>query len=140
MVNPGKFQGIIIDKKKCHPHKILKIRDKIIKASSSVKLLGVHSKSSRCSDKKETFSCFWRKEDPDSYFYSNFNYCPMVWMFSSAKSLNKNEPLQKKALCFLHDSYHLWYISLSLNLLEKVQWMLLDSKVFALKFLKRWTI
>ena len=58
MVNPSKFQGIIIDKKKkCHPHKILKIRDKIIKASSSVKLLGVHSKSSQCSDKKKTFSC-----------------------------------------------------------------------------------
>ena len=22
----------------------------------------------------------------DSYFYSNFNYCPIVWMLSSAKS------------------------------------------------------
>ena len=43
MVNPGKFQAIIIDKKKkCHTKKTLKIGDKIIKASSSVKLLGVH--------------------------------------------------------------------------------------------------
>ena len=25
----------------------------------------------------------------NSYFYSNFNYCPLVWIFSSAKSLNK---------------------------------------------------
>ena len=24
----------------------------------------------------------------NSYFYSNFNYCPLVWMFFSAKSLN----------------------------------------------------
>ena len=42
MVNPGKFQAIIIDKrKKCHTNETLKIGDKIIKASSSVKLLGV---------------------------------------------------------------------------------------------------
>ena len=25
----------------------------------------------------------------NSYFYSNFNCCPLVWMFSSPKSLNK---------------------------------------------------
>ena len=42
MVNPGKFQAIIIDKKKkCHTNETLKIGDKIIKASSSVKLFGV---------------------------------------------------------------------------------------------------
>ena len=42
MVNPGKFQAIIIDKKKkCHTNETFKIGDKIIKASSSVKLLGV---------------------------------------------------------------------------------------------------
>ena len=42
MVNPGKFQAIIIDKKKkCHTNETLKIGDKIIKALSSVKLLGV---------------------------------------------------------------------------------------------------
>ena len=42
MVNPGKFQAIIIDKKKkCHTNETLKIGDKIIKASSSVKLLDV---------------------------------------------------------------------------------------------------
>ena len=37
MVNPGKFQAIIIDKnKKCHTNETLKIGDKIIKVSSSV--------------------------------------------------------------------------------------------------------
>ena len=41
----------------------------------------------------------------NSYFYSNFNYCTLVWMFSSAKSLNKVESLQKRALCFLYDNY-----------------------------------
>ena len=42
MVNPGKFQAIIIDKKKkCHTNETLKIRDKIITASLCVKLLDV---------------------------------------------------------------------------------------------------
>ena len=43
MVNPGKFQAIIIDKKKkCHTNETLEIGNKIIKASSSsVNRLGV---------------------------------------------------------------------------------------------------
>ena len=42
MVNPDKFQAIIIDKKKkCHANETLKIGDKIIKVSSSIKLLSV---------------------------------------------------------------------------------------------------
>ena len=42
IVNPGKFQAIIIEeKKKCHTNETLKIGDKIINASSPVKLLGV---------------------------------------------------------------------------------------------------
>ena len=37
MINPGKLEAIIIDKKKkCHINETLKIGDKIIKASSSV--------------------------------------------------------------------------------------------------------
>ena len=35
-----------------------------------------------------------------SYFYSNFNYYSLVWVFSSAKSLNKVESLQKRAYFF----------------------------------------
>ena len=41
----------------------------------------------------------------NSYFYSNFNYCPLVWMFSSAKSLNNVESLQKGALYFLCEDF-----------------------------------
>ena len=41
----------------------------------------------------------------NSYFYSSFNYCPLFWMFSSAKSLNKVESLQKTALRFLYEDY-----------------------------------
>ena len=40
---------------------------------------------------------------------SNFNYCPLVWMFSNATSLKKIENLQKRALSFLYDNYQLTY-------------------------------
>ena len=46
-----------------------------------------------------------KKTSINSYFYSSFNYCPLVWMFSSAKSLNKVESLQKRALRFLYEDY-----------------------------------
>ena len=41
----------------------------------------------------------------NSYFYSSFNYCPLVWMFPSAKSLNKVESLLKRILRFLYEDY-----------------------------------
>ena len=43
IVNPGKFQGIVIDKKKQnHPAEYISIDQKYIETSSSLKLLGVH--------------------------------------------------------------------------------------------------
>ena len=43
--------------------------------------------------------------------------CPLVWIFSSAKSLNKIENLQKRALRFLYDDYMtIWLYN---ELLEK---------------------
>ena len=39
----------------------------------------------------------------NSYFMANFNYCPLVWIFSSASSLKKIENLKKKALRFLYN-------------------------------------
>ena len=45
----------------------------------------------------------------NSYLTSNFNHCVLVWMFSSAKSLNRIENLQKRALIFLFDGYESTY-------------------------------
>ena len=138
MVNPGKFQVIIIDKKKkCHTNETLKIGDKIKKASYSVKLLGVKIDdklnfnlhiSNICRSAANQFNALIRlkrflafeekKTLINSYFYSNFNYCPLAWMFSSTKSLNKVESLQKRALRFLYDNYDSSYESL-LNLAGK---------------------
>ena len=35
-----------------------------------------------------------------TFIMSNFNYCPIVWMFSSKKSFTANENIQKRALPF----------------------------------------
>ena len=46
---------------------------------------------------------------------SNFNYCSLVWNFSSARSLNNIEDLLKRALRFLFNDYDSAYE----DLLEK---------------------
>ena len=113
-------QGIIINKKKQnHTVEYISIDQKNIKTSSLVKLLGVNTDDQLNFNVHITKICrsaanqlhalirLWmslnfeeEKTLINSYFYSSFNYCPLVWMFSSAKSLNKVESLQKRALCF----------------------------------------
>ena len=45
------------------------------------------------------FLCFEGKRILiNSYFMSNFNYCPLVWMFSNTTSLKKIENLKKKSI------------------------------------------
>ena len=51
----------------------------------------------------------------NSYFMANFNYCPLVWMFSSASSLKKIGNLQKRALRFLYNDYEISYEKLLLK-------------------------
>ena len=46
---------------------------------------------------------------------ANFNYCPLVWMFSSATSLKKIENLQKRALNFLYNDCEISYEELLLK-------------------------
>ena len=45
----------------------------------------------------------------NSYFMSNYKYCPLLWMFSPVKSLNRIENLQKRALRFLLNDYESTY-------------------------------
>ena len=129
IVNPGKFQSIIFDKKKQnHTAEYISIDQKNIKTSSSVKLLGVHiddelnfnlhiTKVCRSAANQlhalirlQMFLNFEEKKTLiNSYFYSNFNYCPLVWIFASAKPFNEVESLQKRALRFLYEDYVWWY-------------------------------
>ena len=108
------YQGIIIDKKKqSHTAEYISNNQKNIKTSSSVKLLGVHVNDKLNFNLHVTNICRSAANQfhalINSYFYSNFKYCPLVWMFSSAKLLNKLETLQKRALRFLYEDYVLSY-------------------------------
>ena len=41
----------------------------------------------------------------NNFIISNFNYCPVVWMFTSKSSLNKLENIQKRALRFVCNDF-----------------------------------
>ena len=46
-----------------------------------------------------------RKILMNCFINANFNYCPIVWHFSSRESINKIENIQKRALRFLLNDY-----------------------------------
>ena len=126
IVNPEKFQAITLDKKKNnHTQEIIKVDKSAVKVKSSVKLLGVQIDAELNFNLHIADICRYRanqlnalislrkylgfeqkKALINSYFYSNFNYCPLVWMFSHARSLKKVEALQRRALHFLYDDYN----------------------------------
>ena len=117
--------AIIIDKHKGnHTNQIVNIDQKEIKAVSKVKLLGIetddklnfnHHINNICKSASNQLSPLIRlkhllgfeerKVLVNTFVMSNFNYCFLVWNFSSAQSLNKIENLQKRALCFLLNDY-----------------------------------
>ena len=120
VVSPDKFQAIILDKRKRdHADESITVDNQQIEVASSVKLLGLQLDdklsfnlhiSNICKSaaielnaliKLKKFMNFEQKKIlSNSSFMANFNYCPLVWMLSSASSLKKIENLQKRALRF----------------------------------------
>ena len=125
IVNPDKFKSIIIQKiNQTSKHKQFLIGNDVVDVASSVKLLGIYIDdqlnfnlyiSNTCKSASKQLNAFVRlkcflgseerKVSINSLILSNFNYCPLVWSISSARSLNKVENLQKRALRFLHNDY-----------------------------------
>ena len=104
---------------------IIKVENKFVQVKSTVKLLDVKTDAElnfnlhisnicRCAANQlnalirlRKFLGFEQKKVLiNSYFYSNFNYYPLVWMFSYPKSLKKVETLQKRELRFHYDDYN----------------------------------
>ena len=117
IVNPDKFQLILIDKKKGdQTNENIVIDNKQIKSVPSVELLGIQLDnklnftsdiSNRCKSLirlsfVEFFFFFFFLRN--TYFMAKFNYCPLVWMFPNAVTLKKITNLQKRAMRFLHKS------------------------------------
>ena len=129
IINSDKFQAIILDKKKSNITNIpLTVDNQTIKSVPSVALLGIHLDdklnfnlhiSNICRSAANQLNALIRLKNYlsfnakrvliNSYIISNFNYCPLVWMFSTAKSLNKIESLQKRTLRFLYNDYSISY-------------------------------
>ena len=102
----------------------LNINDLTINSENSVKLLGIQIYNKLSFEKHISTLCnkasnqlnaigriqkfmgFKEKEVLlNSFVYSNFNYCPLVWHFCSSKSLYKIEKIQERALRLLHNDF-----------------------------------
>ena len=132
IVNPGKFQAIIINKRTntilmilwklwikyksftfCESVRCPNRTTNLILTSNNFQHWQICRKSAQCSDKAKRFLAFEEKKTLiKSHLYSNFNYFPLVWIFFSAKSLSKVESLQKSVLGFLYDNYYSSYESI----------------------------
>ena len=120
IVNPDKFQAIILQKGNSNRNKnynTLAIENIEINTTKSVELLGLtidnrlnfeEHISILCKKASSQLNAISRlqhymnqKEKEaiiNSFIYSNFNYCPLVWHFCSCKSSHKIEQIQKRCL------------------------------------------
>ena len=48
----------------------------------------------------------------NAFFYSHFNYCPLIWMFSSKALNDKIEKLHKRALQIIESDFTATYENL----------------------------
>ena len=124
IANPSKFHALIMAKNKniVTAEVPITIHDKVIKSEKSVTLLGIKIDNNLsfdihigtlCNRAGGQLNALYRLSsyiNLDSrrtliygFIYSNFNYCPLVWHFTSSKSINKIENIQKRALRFLHN-------------------------------------
>ena len=102
----------------------IEVNDDVITATSTMKILGIHIDSKLNFNGHIAFLCTkagWqlnvlhrmrgsldyvsRMAIYNSFIISNFNYCPVVWMFTSKSSLNKRENIQKRALRFVCNDF-----------------------------------
>ena len=126
IANPNKFHALFVKKKdqKNTSGINLDFLGQSIQSTETVKVLGVTLDyklnfdphiSNICKKaasqlnvlkRLKSFIGFAEKEIlVQSFVYSNFNYCPLVWYFSTSTSLQKVEKIQERALRFLHNDH-----------------------------------
>lgn len=123
IVNPDKFQVMIVNRRKKLETVKLKINEVEIPTRSSVTLLGVEIDNELNFNNHISTICkkagnklnaigriqnFLRQKEKEllinTFVYSNFNYCPLVWHFSSKKSTLKIEKIQERCLRLLQNN------------------------------------
>ena len=124
IVNPDKFQAIGATRNnKMKDFYSLNIKKEVINSENCVKfeveienelsfekhistLVKKASNQLNAISRIQKFMGFKEKEILlNSFVYSNFNYCPLVWHFCSAKSVKKIEKIQERALRILYNDF-----------------------------------
>ena len=121
MVNPDKFQAIIINKhgRLEHANYTLKFNNYEITSKNSVTLLGIdiddelkfsnhiHTLTRNAAgqlnyiiSKKSFLNQEAKRVLIESFIMANFNYCPLVWIFCNNQTQMKQEAIQKKSTAF----------------------------------------
>ena len=110
------------------PKLILEINDKIVTLTNKFKLLGViidsqlkfeeHTKA-LCPKANRKVSAFSRvapylndkkgKILYDTFIMSNFNYCPIIWMYHGKTLNNRVDHVQSRSLRILHNDFGIPY-------------------------------
>ena len=134
VVNSEKFQAIILNRKEAQAAHKLIIDNKEIKTTNSIKLLGINiddqlrfnehisilcSKAAMQLNALSRLQKYMGKSEKEaiinSFILSNFNYCPLVWHFSSCESIRKIEKIQKRCLRIILNDYESDYETLLCN-------------------------
>jgi len=120
--NSDKFQIMFLSKQDITKDETLLLQNELIKASSSINVLGVEIDNqlnfnnhinNLCSQTSKQINALKRiKQHLDksckntlynSYISCNFNYCSAVWMFTGKLNLDKLENTNKRALRFVEN-------------------------------------
>ena len=125
IVNPDKFQLMLLHKSSTQNSvQKLELANNEIESENMVTLLGVTidnkltfdehisklcNKASMQLNAIQRLSNYMGSKELEvmlnSFIYSNFNYCPLVWHFSSNKSLEKIEKIHKRCLRLVLNDY-----------------------------------
>ena len=125
IANPGKFKAIVLSKNNIDTVGTkFQIREKAIYSSDKVDLLSIAIDdqlnfeshiSEICGKAAGQLNALKRlgsyiplesrKILANSFILSTFNYCSLVWYFSTAKQVKKIEKIQERVPRFVHNDY-----------------------------------
>ena len=157
IVNPDKFQAMILqnsrNSKNYEPVK-LEIESAKIETKNTANLLGITIDNKLYFEEHVSELCkkasmqlnaisrlqrFMGKEQKEalinSFIFSNFNYCPLVWHFCSCKSSQKIEKIQLRCLRIIYNDYSSDYQTL-LNRSQKPSMEIKRLRNLALEIFK----
>ena len=154
LANPFKFQSMLLKNKTVNAEDFNIIVDNdILNLTDDMTVLGMNTDnkfnfnsdvSSMCNKAGKQLNVLQRLNGSldyasrlsiyKSFIMSNFNYYPVVWIFTSKSSLLKLETIKKRALRFVLDDYASDYY----DLLKKADAP--GMKIMALRFLGDWGI